>query len=290
MAILLGTQVYPARGDAARRQADALQSWRRLPDVHPLNLQFTGTADPVEVEGFETLTALRLDSVAVSGRSGIRKPIASEVFTVLAAAAADRKCDYFVFLNSDIQPMPALIERLHEGGLDAYAVSRMDVDLVTGRDRSIQIAGIDGFAIRPAWWRAEGWRFRPYVLGEPVWDNVYCAQVLCHGRATLLNREPLLRHEWHPTQWKASPFAHYTQLLSALDAPYFSLWYAYWDQLRGLREAGASAEDELALQRELFVWRPTLRSRVVQLGRGLKAHLRHHLHQLDPGTEATGPC
>ena len=286
MRILIGVNAYPATGDAARRQADAAAACRALSDVALVNVQFQD--DVFDVDGFDALSALRLDSTTVSGRAGIRKPIASEVFTLLADAATERDCEYFVFLNSDVQPTPALVERLRRADRDAYALSRMDIDPDTGLNRSVETAGIDGFAMRPDWWRAERDRFRAYILGEPVWDNVYCAVTLCHADAVLLNRDALIRHEHHATEWRKTPFARYTQLLSALDAPYFAIWYAYWDRLRTLRDRSADADEELALQRDLFVWRPTPLGHAVQAGRSLKARLRYQLSQLGSTEAASG--
>ena len=72
-------------------------------------------------------------------------------------------------------------------------------------------------------------------------------------------------------------FGQYVRRLAALDAGYFTLWCRYWDGLVRLRAAGASAADELELAREVFVWRPSLRDRAVQVARSLKADLRYRL-------------
>ena len=288
--ILLGTHVHPATGDAARRQADAVASWRRLPNVSLVNLQFWNQV--IEVEGFETLAELRRDSVSVTGRPGIRKPVSSEVFSLLAQTAVERGCSYFAFVNSDINVTEAAIEVLLANGRDACLFSRMDVDANGGGEIGVELAGIDGFAIRAAWWIDHAHGFRPYIIGEAVWDNVYCAQLLCHGHGILMNRRAYITHERHATLWKASPFAEYIQFLSALDAPYFSLWYSYWTRLRELRARGASEAEELALQAEVFVWRPLLADRLAQRGRAAKAHLRYLLQQHRAplsGAERRGP-
>lgn len=283
--VLLGTQIYQARGETAARQARALASWRELPDVELANLQFHD--DIVECAGFSTLPLLRLDSRAVTGRAGLRKPIASEVFSVLATRAQERGCRVFAFFNSDVQVLPQAIQTIEERQWDVCLFSRMDVDAATRRHVGIELAGVDGFAVRVEWWARERRRFRGYVIGEPAWDNVYCAQMLCHGRGRLLNRSALLLHEQHPTAWTASSFADYTRFLSALDAPYFTLWYEYWSRLQPLRRGGASEAEELALQAEVFVWRPSVRNRLTQLGRVVKAHVRYRHRRRRPDMTGT---
>jgi hypothetical protein len=272
--LLLGTHVHPATGDEAARQARALASWTALSGVDLVNLQFLDGR--IQAEGFETRPAIRLDSRIVTGRAGIRKPLASEVFALLAALAVARGRPYFAFFNCDIRLQPGVVEAITGHDLDGCAFSRMDIDAATLAPLGIELAGVDGFGIRTAWWEREGWRFRPYILGEPVWDNVYCAQMLCHGRGRLQNRVALALHERHRTAWTTSPFAAYTQWLSALDAPYFSRWCEYWSQRRTL-DASVSEAEDLALQSRIFVWRPSLVDRVVQQGRVLKAHARYRL-------------
>jgi hypothetical protein len=65
------------------------------------------------------------------------------------------------------------------------------------------------------------------------------------------------------------------RLLAAYDARYFSLWVQYWDRLLKLRAAGASAEDEERLVREVFTQPPSAGERLLQLGRNVKARLRY---------------
>jgi hypothetical protein len=277
MRVLLGAQLYPVSGEAAGRFARAVDSWRALPDTALVNVQFPD--DVTEVDGLETLPVLSGDSVNVTGRRGGRKPITLEVFSVLASAAGQRGCDYVAFVNSDIQVMPSAIALVRTGDRDAYLFSRMDVDGETGAPLGVELAGVDAFVLRASWWMEHRHRFRSYIIGEPVWDNIYCAQILCHSRGLLSNRDAHIRHPRHATSWKASPFAEYTQYLSALDAPYFSLWCDYWTRLRRLRAGGAGEAEELAAQTEVFVWRPSLIDRFVHHSRMLKAHARYQMQQ-----------
>lgn len=272
--ILLGVNAHPAAGDAARRQAGAAESLRRLRGVRLANVQWVDEVH--EAPGFETLAVLRGDSRTASGCDGPRKPLVSEAFDALAEAAAARGCRWFGYANSDIQVTQAAVDRVAALGLEAYAFSRMDFDAETGRDLGLVLNGIDLFVVGVEWWRANRRRFRPYVGGEPVWDNVYTSLLLCHARGVLLNREPLVRHERHPASaWGRSPFAAYIALLAARDRPYFTLWAHYHDALLRLRERGAGEDEELALQRRSFRYAPGVGARVVQALRAARATLRY---------------
>lgn len=273
MTVLLGTNAFAASGDAGRRQSAALASWRALSGVRLANLQWPD--ESFEVDGFRRYPALRLDSRLVSRRGGPRKPIVSEAFDRLAEIAERQGCRWFVYANSDVHLTQAAIDRIVAEGRDGIAFSRMDFDGATGFDLGIETAGIDAFAVSVDWWRANRRRFRAYPGGEPVWDNVYAALLLCHGDAVVLNREPLVRHERHGAgPWGASPFADYVHYLAAMDRPYFSLWARYHWELAEMRARGASEDEETAMQRRVFRFAPTLSERAVQAARALKARLR----------------
>ncbi|HEX8694938.1 MAG TPA: hypothetical protein VF746_21185 [Longimicrobium sp.] len=271
--LLLGTHVHPAEGDAARRQAAALDTLRGLDGVRLVNLQWPDGV--IDVPGFRTVASLRADSVAATGRAGRRKPLVTELFDGLCACAEEEGLGAFCFTNSDVHVSQALVDEVLAVPLDGRAVSRMDFDGATGAGLGVVTRGVDTFAVRAEWWRAHRRRFRPYVVGEAVWDNVYAAILLSHGDARLLNRGTWTRHERHATAWTASPFADYTRLLAALDRPYFSLWARYHAGLVELRARGAPDAEEDALQRRVFRFRPSPAERAVQAGRALKARLRY---------------
>ena len=272
--IVLGVHSHPAQGDGARRQADALAAMRDLPGVRRVNLQWPD--EVAEIEGYETLAILRKDSHTVSGRTdGPRKPIATEIFDALADAARESGARWFVYTNSDARVSAEAVERIESLGLEGCAFSRMDFEGATGRDLGLVLNGIDTFAVDVDWWRANRRRFRDYPVGEPVWDNVFTSILLCHARARLLNRGPLVRHEAHPAGWRESPFARYVALLAARDRIYFSLWARYYDALLRLRERGAPEDEELELQRRIFRYAPSPAARVVQALRVARATLRY---------------
>ncbi|HEX9938150.1 MAG TPA: hypothetical protein VGB15_13540 [Longimicrobium sp.] len=273
MSLLLGVNAFAGTGDAAARQARALERWRGLRGVALANLQWAD--DVFALDGFETHPVLREDSRTASGRSGPRKPIVCEAFDRLAEIAAARGCRWFAYSNSDVEWTQAAVDAVLGGGREVYALSRGDVDPATGRVVEMVTAGVDGFVAEVRWWGAHRHRFRPYIGGEPIWDNVYTALLLSHGDGVLLNREPLLLHQRHPAgDWRGSPFAAYLHYLAGLDRPYFSRWAAYHYELEAMRARAASEEEEMALQRRVFGGGFGPGERVVQAARALRSRWR----------------
>ena len=272
MTVLLGTQFYAGSADAMRRQEQAIDALLRLRDVALVNLQWVD--EVYERPEIETLAVLRQDSRTVTGLPVGRKPIMPELFDALAGAAAARGCRYFGFLNADILVSQAAIDVIAREARDAYAFSRREVDAETGRELSLILNGLDLFVFAAEWWRRERHRFRPYILAEWFYDCVFGALMACHGDGLILNRDGEIRHEAHPHA-PSGPLAQYNGYLAALDAPYFSLWVGYRQRLDELRQRGASEADERALQREIFVWRPSWPSLLVHVGRQLKARWRY---------------
>jgi hypothetical protein len=269
MSILLGVNAFNARGEGGRRQAEAMDTWRALRDVHLANLQWAD--DVYELEGFTTYPVLTADSRTVTGHAGRRLPLVSECFDRLAALAREQGLRWFAYSNGDISITQAAVDLVLKGEHQGYAFCRMDYDPDTREDVEMVTAGIDVFAIDVEWWRKNSSRFRAYIGGETIWDNVYTAVLLAHADAVLLNRDPLVRHERHaPADWRNSPFARYLNYLAALDRPYFTLWATYYFHLTALRARGGTAQEEMQLQRDVFSHRPTVPERALQAARVLK--------------------
>ena len=247
--ITIGANYYPAAGDAGRRQQQSRDSLVALGEaVHRVNLQFVG--DRFQPAGFETLAVLREDSLTVTGGGRVRKPIVSEAFDALAAAAFAHGDAYFAYINADIEVSAEAIRRVEGGGRDAYAFCRVDLAPGTRAPQAVMVIGLDMFAISVEWWRAERRRFRPYIAGESLWDNVYAAVICSHGRAEIVDDDPGIFHEQHAAPWGGGPFADYNGYLAALDAPYFSRWARYVAGLQAGLAAGAV--DRARLRREVF--------------------------------------
>ena len=275
--LVLGTHTFAASGDAARRQAAAIETLRALDGTLPVNVQFAAGAHAVD--GIETLAVLSRDSCTVTGRPGARKPIVSDILDALCVRAERAGATRFAFMNADIRLSQDAVDWISAENRDAWLFSREDFDGTTGASLGMGTAGMDVIALSVPWWRRNRPRFRPYIAGEAIWDNVYTAIVMCHADAVLENRRPLARHEAHPSAWTpgSGPYALYSQYLAALDAGYFSVWCRYWAGLQDLRRAGAAPEEEEALARRVFVWKPTPPERVAQALRRVKAGLRYRL-------------
>lgn len=286
--VLIGTHTYGGGTSATRRQQEAADAWLGLRDAETVNVQFARA--PHEMPGLRTLPLLRRSSNSVTGRAGPEKPIVAECLDVLAAEAAARSIEYICLANSDIVFTQEAVDWIAEGGREGSLFSREDVEIPiegsgagTRAPAGMQLAGVDVFAFATSWWQANRRRFRPYILGEICWDNVYAAIVLCHADAAIENRRPLVRHERHPSVTTPSPhFGEYTRLLTALDAGYFSLWCRYWDGLRVRRDAGATEEDERAWAREVFTWPPSPGARLVQAARSARALGRYARWKMRP--------
>lgn len=247
--ILLGTSVS-GRPDAARREGPAQASLRALADgrlADCVNLLFVDEA-PIAAP-IESLPRLTRDARTASGVAGPRKPLVDEMIDALAHEADSRGLSRVGVVNGDIIVLPDAIVRDREAGVPAAALSRTDVG--AGQPESNLLYGVDMVTFDVAFWRRERARFRAYVLGEPVWDNVYAAIIACHG-GILLNRERVILHERHPSATCNSPYQRYIQLLAARDSSYFSAWCAYVARAATLRSGGGTADEEYALQRVLF--------------------------------------
>ena len=286
--LLFGTNIHPATGDAARRQIRAMAVLRDLSPMSPVNLQFADRGDLQEFDGFDTLFVLQQDSNRVSGRPGVRKPVVNELFTRLAEAAVERDARYFGFTNSDIVFTPAAIERVQQGDRPAYLFARTDFDPGTERDTRPLIYGTDVFVVETTWWLSHQQQFRPYIVGEGCWDNVYTAQLLCWAGGLLLNREPLvntkLTQPYGETVRSANITATWRPSIGCIPQ-----WAIFADQLESLRGPSgelAPAEAEIALQTEVFQrWRPTVVNHLVQLLRVVKLMMRQRF--VASRTEAT---
>jgi len=251
-----------------------------LTGVVPLNLQFRDGA-ACEHAGVETAAVLTRDSIKTTTTAPgtmRRKPIAREVFDVLAIMAEARGYEYFACINADILVTSDALATVANTRCQTYAISRADVeDAAQPGAPTLLTAGQDMFVVHVDWWRRNAWRFRPYIMGEMCWDVVYTATMLCHSNGILLNREPLVVHERHAPAWHAdTPAARFNGMLAALDARYFSIWCRYWQALEAARARSAPVEEELQLQREHFTWRRSGYQAAKQAARTVKARMHYY--------------
>ncbi len=256
-----------------RRQQAAVDALSSLGGVEGVNVQFV-KPPWTSLPGIEMLPALATDSLVVAGTGGRRKPLTRELFDVLARIASARGHRYFAYINSDILILPAVVEAVVDHGRDTYAISRHDVDDLQspGATGAPLTAGVDMFVSSLAWWERHRRRFRPYVIGDACWDNVYTAVMMCHSNGLLLNRDRLVLHERHAVVWNdLTATARYNGFMAALDSRYFSLWCEYWSLLEQGRAGESSAADEQTLRERVFVWRRSPSAALQQSVRNLRA-------------------
>lgn len=247
--ILLGTSIAGRGGDSGRRETAAQASLVECVaggEALCVNLGFID--EPDRAGPLETLRVLGLDAPRVSAVAGPRKPVITEMLDALASEADARGLSRIGLVNGDIIVTRQAIARVSNGAIPAAALSRTDFG---GGPEEPLLHGVDMVVFDVGFWRRERRRFREYLLGEPVWDNVYASIIACHG-GTLINRERLILHERHAAAFHGSPYARYIHLLAARDRSYFSIWCAYVSRATGLREGGGTPEEERALQREIF--------------------------------------
>jgi len=273
--ILIGTHYHSGDEATLRRQTHASAAIRSLRGVQRVNLQFED-GPLIERDGFTTVRRLRNDSCKASGLIGRRTPVLNELCILLGEIATMENLPYFMLVNSDELVLESVVEVVLDQRLDGYIFSRMDFSHETGEDIGMLSGGQGCWVIQTEWWRRNGWRIRPYIMGEAYTDTIMTTKMLCHGRSRLFNRSgEFVRHEAHPRLWPASPFLDYTRYLASLDSLYLSIWHEYIGCLEKLRDADASEAEEVALQERVFKYQPTVTARLGQGGRSFKAHVRY---------------
>ena len=279
--ITLGSNFYLAKGDDARRQRNAVDSWRSLPNVDLVDVQLESAPARLELDGFRRVEKLRHDSVELTGIPGKHNPTMSEVFDLLAREAIAAGNKLFAFANTDIVLTPGMVTTVFAvaaEGCKAQVFSRMDFDGPSGADLEMIYQGQDLYVVDAAWWMQNRWRFRPYIIGGGVWDMVFTPILLCHAAGRLHNREALIRHERHANSWLASPYLAHNMFLTTLDSCYVSEWSNYCNRLGELRSAGAGPAEESALLASSFTLRPPpWRTRLKHAARSLRAFGRQWL-------------
>jgi hypothetical protein len=236
-------------GDTARREAAAQASLAALASAGAECVNLAFIDDPPSKAPVPQRRVLALDAPRAAGVSGPRKPLVSEMLDALADEASSRSLPRIGLVNGDVVVLPRAIERVSSLDRPAAAIARTDVG--GGAPDADLLYGIDMFVFDLDFWRKQRRRFRAYLLGEAVWDNVYASIVACHG-GTLVNRERLILHERHPSAVPGSPFERYVHLLATRDRSYFTIWCNYVARAEELRARGGSAADEYALQRAVF--------------------------------------
>jgi hypothetical protein len=271
MTIVVGSHFYSGDAAATERQEQAIDALAGLTGVRAVNLQWNPAPD--RGPWLQTLPVLRRDSTSITGAPGRVKPVACDVFNALADVAERGGHRYFLFFNADLRISQAAVDRIAREAKDAYAFSRLDIG--GEKPPAVMTYGIDAFAFDVSWWRLHGWRFRPYILGEMCWDNVYAAILMAHGNGLIENRHGEMAHPRHATAWGEGPLGQYNGYLAALDSRYFSLWVRYHERLLAARAEGAPEDAERALAAETFAWRRSSVAAARQAATSVRAYVRH---------------
>lgn len=268
--MVLGVNYHGGNSETLERQRLARESLLRLDGCTLLNLQLENDGTKSSFEGFKNDCVLRWDSVRITGRDGLRKPILNEALETLFRHASNSGARYFGFANADIQITQSAIDFVNQHNRQTYVFCRAELENPAAQFSRMMIYGADFFVFRTDWWSQHGWRVRPYIVGEPIWDNVVAAILMCHSDGFLCNREPLVLHLSHPPAWNKSPFAEFNGVIGALDAPYFSMWAHYVAGLEELRKNDASQEAEYALRNNVFRPALSIAAQCKQVARVLK--------------------
>lgn len=275
MDLLVGINYFAGSPDLIRRQHEAIEVLKGLRNVQAIDLQFrgaTGGAGPIE-----TVATLELDARKVSGLQGRPKPVLSEIFDTLAFQAQLRGCRTFCFINSDILLTQAAVDLILTGERESWLFSRMEYEPPGRSNPVLQLMGIDMFALDVEWWWENRSRFRPYILGDYLWDNIYTAIILSHSNGLLLDDQAWIWHERHENvSSSSSPYAPFLQMLAGCDSLYFSKWAVYHHHRLALRAAGKPRAEEIALQQSVFGRTPGKWEKRVQRLRAWRARRRFH--------------
>ena len=272
--IVVGTRYYQSTENANGRQQRARDTTLALRDAVPVNLQFTD--ETFSPEGFRTLPVLRLDSRIVSGGTGARMPIVSEMLDRLAEVAREQGCRYILFHNADIRVTQGAVDLALSRRYEAIAFCRGDLDAATGADAGMMFRGVDAVAVAVDWWTQHRRYFRPYISGPPFWDGVFAGVICSRSRGTIVSDRPLILHEQHPSTWSAADaYAEYNGFLAALDAPYFSRWVRYVAAIEDGLAAGGAVDYEGALAREFSGPLLSPAGRVIHVARQIRARVRY---------------
>jgi hypothetical protein len=275
--ILIGTHYHPGDAASLTRQNLGRQSLLKLPEVKCVNLQFPDI--PAEFDGFECIPKLFGDSNSITGRKGARKPLGFDAFNLIARRAKDDGSPFFSWINADIIALPSIVTLL-ETKMDAYCISRMDVDPIKLKPVEFHVAGFDLFIFKTSWWFQNAQRFRNYINSEALWDIIYTSICMCHGKSRLINRgEAVILHPQHPKAWGGSPFSDYNVFLSCLDGLYLEMWTKYAQKYRDLVNQDADEDMFRQIQKECFTWPPSCFRRLKQYGRSVKAYGRYYLNK-----------
>lgn len=197
-------------------QQIAIDSWKHL-QQHGLidiifDVQFVD--DPItNHHDINTSHVLTRSSQNVCTTGNKKLPIVTDI--IQFAREQCESDDHIIFTNNDIIINKNLLKYINDNNPEAMVCSRMNIQPVDSFEcvlnksvtpERIEIWGYDTFVFRADWWDHHKEYFNEYLLGMPVWDNVFASIVkLFGGNHDIGNTTPpFCFHVTHPATWQTS--------------------------------------------------------------------------------------
>jgi hypothetical protein len=195
------------------RQNVAMQSLlnlkQKFPDnVYLFNLQFKDEEETFDAhyEGIDTVHVLECSSESYIKNSEKKLPVISEI---ICKGFIISKCDYVVFVNSDVILLPGLIEKILKEEPDCMAGPRLEIEEINSfqdvLDENVkpirtEIAGYDYFVFENKWFSKYKKHFiSKFVIGKPFFDVVIAGLMVIFGEKCIIsNSYPMFAlHMFH---------------------------------------------------------------------------------------------
>jgi hypothetical protein len=195
-------------------QQIALDSWKHLREAGLIkdiyDIQFA--SDPIiNHHDINTIHSLKRSSLDLCTGGNRNLPVVTDIIqSVRERCNAD---DHIIFTNNDIIINSNLIKYINKNNPDAVVCSRMNIQPINSFNDilnknivpdKIEIWGYDTFVVRADWWLEHSKYFNDYLLGMPIWDNVFASIIkLFGGNHNIGNTTPpFCFHVTHPTTWQ----------------------------------------------------------------------------------------
>lgn len=215
MKIVIGFNSFQPK----KRQHVALESWKHLKKLGLIDniydIQFVDSDIHKDVD-VRTLLALQRSSQDMVVDSTKRLPVVRDIFDALSSECEPE--DYFIFTNNDVIINDNLIKHIKSTEPECFSCSRLNIEQIDSfesvLDRKVtplnyEIYGYDTFVFKNSWWKANNHIFQDYLLGMPVFDNVFgCMMKIFGGNHPFGNdMPPFCFHIAHENTWQLDNMA-----------------------------------------------------------------------------------
>lgn len=212
------------------RQSRCIETLKKLKSKHSeidlYNVTFEN--DTNSDNDFIHVPLLKTTAKDIIPNSKSKKPITKEFFNALST----QKCDYFVFLNSDILLSNKLINFIKKEEYETYCFSRHDVFPLNNINDPIvpfriEIAGFDVWVVKKDWWQKNSFRFENYIYAEHLWDVAYTLEMFNHSNCYFGNKEFFIAHEKHDLKWNEESVEARHNATLWEKTPYHQKWHEF---------------------------------------------------------------